>query len=265
MVKILSRISPVLVLFIFVFALLEQGQSSSPRLTSFSMDQLGISYETDIYTKSEDGKETHQFSFSRTSVRENGELKVTIDSKYKDGRPAALEKIRYKDGRFLRYDLKNFQDRSEDRIEIKGNQVHFEHRRKHLNKHEKDVEELEDRFLIVDQLAFFVQKFWKEIDQKGETLHFRMAVSNRTETVGFKVFKEENLKFNGVDAIKVIMKPSSFFIAMLMTPSEFIYERSGQHRLLQYTGITFLKKPHEGDWTDLYARVLYRYPTEAKK
>lgn len=99
------------------------------------------------------------------------------------------------------------------------------------------TKELEDKgILILPMLiASVLHEHWDQI-LAGDSVDTRYPLVERLDTVGFSFKKKKELTYNGIEAIQIQMKPTSFIIASIVDPIMMIYEKNGECRLLESDG-----------------------------
>jgi steroid 5-alpha reductase family enzyme len=90
----------------------------------------------------------------------------------------------------------------------------------------------------------------------GEAVSCRFGVLELRETVGFEFKMIEKTKVGGRKAIRIEMKPSSFFIAMLVKPIQ-IYLDLEKKRFVKFVGRTPLQRSFSDD-QPFDGEILYR-------
>lgn len=171
------------------------------------------------------------------------------------GKEVVKENVVYVDGQLSSYQIEKLQTGELGTVKIKKGKISFYYKDRDGDE-DRDKEDLESNTLIGDQLTSHVKKHWKKI-VSGETIKIRYIVPHRTETVGFKLFKDSTGTCNGRPSIIVKMKPTSIFISALVDPIYFNFEQSDSHRLCSYTGRTKPYKFVGKKWKDLDAHTIY--------
>ncbi len=127
----------------------------------------------------------------------------------------------------------------------------------------KTSDETLDGALVPGDLIYtHLQQNWDKIIA-GETLSIRLPVLDRLETIGFKLFKDKDAEIDGVKAIVIKMKPSSFVIAALVDPVLFYFHptemRPEGHKCIQVVGRTVPKRKDGEKWKDLDVVMKFKY------
>ena len=107
-----------------------------------------------------------------------------------------------------------------------------------------------------------LRKNWDKI-MEGESIKVRYLAIERLETIGFKFFKDRERTLNGREVVDILMKPSSFFIAALVSPIRITVSKAPPHDIVESEGRTPIRWPkrepptRRGDWKAIDARVEY--------
>jgi hypothetical protein len=96
---------------------------------------------------------------------------------------------------------------------------------------------------------------WDELNS-GKTIKVHFAVLELNESVGFQFAKSGTETVNGMQAVVIKMKPTSFFIGLLVAPIEMVFDANAKN-LVRYRGRTPLKKLVDGSWKPLDAEIIY--------
>lgn len=88
---------------------------------------------------------------------------------------------------------------------------------------------------------------------KGETARFRLVVAGNLDGYSFRARKVGETRFDGVDAVKLIVEPDSL-LRLLVDKLELVYEPK-ERQLLEYRGISNIHDPQTGDAYN--ARIVY--------
>ena len=105
---------------------------------------------------------------------------------------------------------------------------------------------------------------WTDIIEKEEDLDMDLAIISRKDTVGIKIFKDEEIEYEGKKAYLLKMKPRSFIIAMFVKPMYFVFEKGGDHRPLEIRGRLPIKhfsdpKNNPDDYNDILGDLKLEY------
>ena len=135
-------------------------------------------------------------------------------------------------------------------------------------KTDHDSDNLEPDTVVAPLVQPFLAKHWDEI-AKGDSVKVRYLALERLDTIGFKFFKDGERTYKGQAAVDVLMKPSSFFIAALVTPIRITVQKAAPHWILETEGRLPIRWPQRtppqsrGDWKAIDARVEYDLPVAA--
>lgn len=204
--------------------------------------------------------ETILFKFEKTSSTVGKEEVSKRKFVHPGGELAAEETVTYENGQLKKLELKQNQSGDSGSLEVKDGQLHFSYTRD--GKTKTDEEKLEGELVSSDQMYTFLNANWDKL-MKGETLSIRFPVLDRLETVGFKFFKEKDTDVNGVSAVTIKMKPSSFIIASLVNPIMFHFHPTQKladgHKVIEVVGRTVPKTKDGEKWKDLDAIMRFEY------
>jgi hypothetical protein len=118
-------------------------------------------------------------------------------------------------------------------------------------------EDVSPDFITSPTTENFLKENWPLI-MKGDTIHARFGVVERSETVGFKFWKTGESEENGKKFVTIRMKPSSIFVAAVVDPID-IHIDTSTLRMTHYRGRTPLLRKVVGKWKPLDADILYTY------
>ncbi len=222
---------------------------------NFTSPAWAITYTAKLYELNSDKQKLlYQMKREETNVSDNTNVKTTI-TEPTNKKEAVIEELLLKDGKILKYQIHQKQLGDERTLEVKDGKVIFT--TVSDGKTKTDQEDLAPNLVVGPTVIDYLKKNWKDI-VGGETISIRFAVLERRDTVGFKFFKESELKINGKDCIVVKMKPTSFIIAAVVNPLLFTFEKDSV-KLLELKGRTLLKQNVNGTWKDLDADIVYEY------
>lgn len=155
----------------------------------------------------------------------------------------------------LEYRVDKYQTGERGKIEVQGNRIHFVfHDRQG---HVKTADETLEGDLVVGlSIRDHILEHWKDL-LNGDTVKIRFGVPERQETVGFELFKDhENRDAQGRSSVIFEMKPTSFFVAALVKPIYFSFDKSNG-KLLEFKGRTIPYRNVDGKFQDLDALTVY--------
>jgi len=207
------------------------------------------------------------FKSERTSTHSGSGVQVLCEYTYPDGSSAAHEKMVYEAGKLASYELKELQNGERGSVLVRPDpknpakqRLLFEYitgqgaeTKKKLNSEALDKETLVD-----DMIPAFITSQWGAL-MSGSAAKFRYIALSRAETVGFKLVKESETTWKGVQVVRIKMEPTSMIIAQLVDPLFFVVEKNEPHRVLEYIGRTtpLIKKGNK--WADLDAVTDFDY------
>ncbi len=220
---------------------------------------IGTIYET--------GSGTNKLLFTskRTATRSNSTVFVTCDYFYPNGAVAAREQIVFERGKLVSFLLDEKQTGAHGSATIAA-ATKDTGKQKILfdwvttdggkTKTKTDSETIQSEPLVGDMIPYFIATHWNEL-ARGKEMGFRFIVSDRLETVGFKLVKESEVTWRGKAALRLRMEPSSVVIRQLVDPLFFIVEKDAAHRIFEYVGRTTPRTRDGSKWKDLDARTVY--------
>ncbi len=182
--------------------------------------------------------------FSYHNTRTKTGHKTEAHTRYLDltGKPAVEEFTSYEDGKLKRYVFRQLQVGAEGVAEIKDNKVYFSFTEN--GKTETDEEDFESNMVVPDMIQDFLSSSWPVL-QAGDSIYIRFLLVERQESIGFKFFKDKEVTYNGIPALEIIMKPSSFFIAAIAPSIRLTLEKEPPHRLLESFGRLPVRLPKD--------------------
>lgn len=204
----------------------------------------------------------------RVTKRENGDL--VAESKYfeNNGKTAIDEVVEYAPNDTLKLFKRKHKQINRDTLAKRdGEKVLFEMKEKNAKKEkdDKDDEDWEDNMITPEQLTRYIHRHFDKI-MGGETIKVRLIVPSRTETVGFRVFKEEDKEFQGKVRTRFRMSPTSVFIRALVEPVDLYFEKEESRRLLMVDGRLPVKTfDEDGNYHDVVGQLVFEYPEDKKK
>jgi hypothetical protein len=204
------------------------------------------------------GSNRSKLLFLMTREEKTQDHQTTITEVFTDpeGREAFRSETLLNGDRFVRYDVQQKQLGDSAVIEAKDGKIDFEYT-DHNGKVKKSDEKWQDHFVVGAILGRYVKAHWSEL-LAGKDVEMRFGVPERTETVGFKIFKEDEKVVDGHTVIVTKLKPTSMVIAMLVKPLYFYFDKA-DGKLIEFKG-RILPKLKDGDsWKDVDAESVYSY------
>ena len=120
----------------------------------------------------------------------------------------------------------------------------------------KTSEEKVTEDLVVGPTLFpFVQAHWSQLST-GKEVGLRMGVIDRRETIGFKLAKVSEFERDGTKYVRLSMKASNPFIAMLVVPI-FINVEKDTGRVRETEGTTLIRMEKNGQLDNLSAEMIF--------
>lgn len=183
----------------------------------------------------------------------------------KSGAVLAKEEGEFEGDRLMRYSYRQTQVSESGEAQIEGNRISMSFSSQGATK--TDHEDFDSALAIGPMIPGFLQKNWDAL-MREETLKVRYLVIERLETIGFKFFKEGERTIRGHSVVDIVMKPSSIFIAALVSPIHIFMTKEEPHRLVETNGRTPIRVPEKmppltrRDWTAIDARIEYEIPKE---
>lgn len=177
-----------------------------------------------------------------------------------DNHDVVLEDVQAQDGQLVKYHIDQKQIGAIGDVELRDGQVHFRYTQNGETK--EASEKLEGNLVVGPILIEFMLKHWEGL-LKGDTLPIRLAVAERRETVGFKLFKDTERTEGGQTLEVIEMKPSSLVIAALVKPLYFDFNRD-THAVVAVHGRTVPKLKKGDKWIDLDAHMVYQRSASAE-
>lgn len=180
------------------------------------------------------------FTYERRISREATTSHEEARYFFPDGKLAYEESYLFRNGAVEVYDYNQKQVNDIGHAEVHGDKISF----RFSEDGETKTKEIEDKGLLVfpATIARTLASNWDTL-MKGETLQSRFVLVERLDTVGFSFKLKKELVLNGVEAVQVQMRPTSFIIAAIVNPILMTLEKNGGHRLLESDGRLPLRKP----------------------
>ncbi len=209
----------------------------------------GVSSTGDIVSR---GDKKLLYKYTRTETKQGDDLVTKRHYESLDGKPAATETVTYHGGRVTKMVWEQFQSNESGQFELVDGKIKFSYTKDGKTKTDEEI--IVEPFVSQDEIIEHLYKNWDAL-MKGETVSIRLPVIFRTETVGFKFFKDGESD----EGIKIKMKPSSFVIAALVKPLMFTIKKDGDHRTISVDGRVTPKIQEDGKWKDLDALFVMKY------
>lgn len=165
------------------------------------------------------------------------------------------EKTEFSNGKIQKVVIEQKQLGQSALIEVKNGEVHFSLTKGGSTSIVK--ERLEEPFVTSGGMTRFIKANWQDL-VNGKAVKLRYGVWYRQDTVGFE-FKKVSESGEGASKRVVLKyKPTSFLIAALVDPLEFVINGDGT-RILELRGRVAPKIKKGDDFKDLDAEMIYKY------
>ena len=194
------------------------------------------------------------YEFQRYTSEKGADKNLKNLFKDLKGETVIEEKASLKNGVLQNYEITQKQTGESGQISVQGKKVTFTYKKKD-GKVQTETEDWADNFIIGMTLVPHLKKNWERL-LKGDSLRTRLGVWHRTETVGFKFWKESEKKVDGKDSVVVVMKPTSFVIRALVDPLYLTFDKQTK-TLVSIKGRTTPKIQEKGKWKDFDAFIQY--------
>jgi hypothetical protein len=198
------------------------------------------------------------FTMRRSATNSGSTIHVVREFNLPSGALAAREQVVYEGGQLKSFRLDEIQIGAKGSAIVQsaggGAKINFDYTQGTTKKsgNEKFLSEI----LVSDMVGPYIVAHWDTLT-KGGTVKCRLVAASRTETVGFKFFKESDSTWHGTPVMMVTLAPSSIIIAQVVEPLHFVVEKNSPHRVFQYTGRTTPSIQKNGKWEDLDAVTVF--------
>lgn len=112
-------------------------------------------------------------------------------------------------------------------------------------------------YVIGPTIPEYVRAHWDEI-MAGKSVDVKMIVAERLESFSFRLVKGPEVKFIGLDGVKVLFKPSNRMVRMVVEPVELTFDRQNR-RTLRIAGRSLVRKKIGEKWADLRGDMVFEY------
>ena len=173
------------------------------------------------------------FTFENDLQPEKDQLHSTVKYKDADGKLLVEEHIDYAQGKLTKYTYNQLQLSEEGTIEVKDGKVFYHFKNAKGISDENEI--VEGTLLVGDNVPTFIRANW-DLILKDETIKARFLSVEMKDNFGFKFFKNKEYNQAGKDIVEITMKPSSFFIALLVPKIFLRFEKNPPHKLVEIMG-----------------------------
>jgi hypothetical protein len=169
-------------------------------------------------------------------------------------------------GKLQSYNVEQKQIGEKFTLEVREGRLFYDYNLDGANT--KDSTKVPDELVVAATLIDAIRSRWVEFNDGG-SIRVRLAVPERQEDIGFKLFIDEGSPLNqDPERVVLRMRPTSIFVQALVKPIHFIMSKDGT-RLYEYWGPSSLYTKKEGstDWLSLEIRSIYppeTVPTPAR-
>lgn len=186
------------------------------------------------------GEEKPSYLFS-LNVEKKGDS-VHSKSIFTDlaGKALVEETSVYRDQSLVSHTFQQLQVDEKGSIDIRDGKVFYSFTSQ--GKTHTETADIEPEMVISDAIVPYILQHWDQLE-KGETLKVRFLLLERQESIGFKFYKDKEHNFKGKDAVDILMRPTSIFIAQLVPKIRFTFEKAAPHRLIESVGRTPIRVP----------------------
>lgn len=112
-------------------------------------------------------------------------------------------------------------------------------------------------YVVGPTIPEYVRAHWDEI-MAGKSIDVKMIVAERLEGFSFRLVKGPEVKFNGIEGVKVLFKPSNRVVRMVVEPVELIFDRHTR-RTLRIAGRSLMRKKIGDKWADLRGDMVFEH------
>lgn len=184
------------------------------------------------------------FRYSRTSSGDGASTKSSTSYFDRTGKVAAEEFIVLENNKIKTYRFQQHQIADLGEAKVADGKISFTFTR--AGKTISKTEPYDDDIIAPDMIQHHIQTHWDQL-ANYQTNSIRLLVIERAETIGFEFYKEKSRVLNGKKVTDVIMKPSNFFLSLLVKPARLTFESEGTHKLLEFQGRLPLRNPENFD------------------
>lgn len=159
------------------------------------------------------------------------------------GKTLVEERLRVgPDGKAIEFHQDHLQIGAKGALRIQGSQLEFGWETPGKTKQESET--TDEDVLVPPMLPDKIRANWDPL-MNGKTVKVRLGVLDRTETVGFKLDKNEESEFQGKPSVTFRFKPTSFVIQAIVNPVMLTFDRQTR-TLLRVVGRMPIKRAEAG-------------------
>jgi len=209
-------------------------------------------YKADIYEMGSNRQ--NKLYTMKVEIQNEGDTTSTV-TQYHDleGNLLFEDKASLKGLQIVKDELSQKQTGATATVEFDGKTAKFV--KTENGKTKTETETPKGDFVMSANFQKFVQSKWADL-MAGKTVDYRYGVWDRMESVGFSLKKTGEIGEGSEKKVTLLKKPSSFIIAALVNPIEFVFQADGG-RMLEMKGRIPPKKKDGSKWKDQDAEVVY--------
>jgi len=182
--------------------------------------------------------------------RENQSSKI-VDAK---GTVVMTEQTVYQGTTLISQNIEQLQTKEAWELKVDGKKLTvrtFELKDGARKEVEKDTETISGSLISGPVARNFLREHWEKL-MNGDTVKTRFVVMEIGGTVGFEFKKKAQTERE----VTIEMRPSSFFVDMIVDPIEMVYD-SVEKRMIRYRGRTPLKTLNGKKWDPVDSEIHY--------
>lgn len=198
------------------------------------------------------------FKHQEFSLPQGGRRSWTEYSEEGTKEPLVTENAYYNaKGEILSYEMDHHQIKEYGKVQFGEKELQFFLKNKKGTTTDKD--DRSEYAGTIDQLTRVIPERWKDL-MDDESIKVDLAIVSRKETVSVKLFKDDEITYEGKPAVRVKMKPRSIIIAMFLKPMYMVFEKAPPHRVLEIEGRMPVKYfDDSGDYHDILGTLKLKY------
>jgi len=211
----------------------------------------------------------HSFLYESKTLVDGARETIRTIYKDKEGKPLVEEETLYQGGKLQKYVYRQLQMQEGGEVRVRGSKVFFEFLTAKGKKKEDEID-WEENMTVPTDLQRVISKHWSQI-KAGESVKVRFLLVERQDDIGFKLFHDGEIAYEGRKAAKVIMKPSSIIIAALAPSFKLVIDEAPPHRILESVGrlpirVPEVKEPKgRNDYRAVDAKLVLDYFSRMKE